>query len=273
MTLKNSFDPDVAKDRCGAYRRRILEISQQVMALHMAGAYSCTELVDAVYNGFMRRDTDGHSPDTFLISKGHGCMIQYVILEDLGVLSREDLDRYCTVDGQLGCHPDYGVPGIEASTGSLGHGLSMAVGMAYAERIRKTDGQIFAVLSDGELQEGSTWEALMMASSFGLTNLVALIDNNDFQSLGRTSETHPSFYPLAEKFESFGWEVAETDGHDSGAIYEAVSGRSGGKPFALIGTTIKGKGVSYMENVPMWHYRSPNKEEYDQAMRELGGGK
>ena len=111
----------------------------------------------------------------------------------------------------------------------------------------------------------------MMASSLCLTNLVALIDNNDFQSLGRTSETHPSFYPLAEKFESFGWEVGETDGHDSGAIYEAVTARSGDKPFALIGATTKGKGVSYMENIPMWHYRSPNKEEYEQAMRELGG--
>ena len=271
MTLQNSFDPGFAAERCAGYRRRILEISQQVMALHMAGAYSCTELTDAVYHGLMHREADGSTPDTFLMSKGHGCMIQYVILEDLGILSREDLDRYCTVDGQLGCHPDYGVPGIEASTGSLGHGLSMAVGMGYAEKIRKTDGRVYCVLSDGELQEGSTWEALMMASSFGVSNLVALIDNNDFQSLGRTSVTHPSFYPLRDKLEAFGWEVAETDGHDSGAIYDAIAQRSGDKPFALIGATTKGKGVSYMENVPMWHYRSPNQEEYEQAMRELGG--
>ena len=122
MTLQNSFDPGLAAERCAGYRRRILEISQQVMALHMAGAYSCTELTDTVYNGLMHREADGSTPDTFLMSKGHGCMIQYVILEDLGILSRKDLDRYCTVDGQLGCHPDYGVPGIEASTGSLGGG-------------------------------------------------------------------------------------------------------------------------------------------------------
>lgn len=273
MTLKNTFAPDAAAARCNAYRRRILDISQQVSALHMAGAYSCTELVDTIYNGLMHRDATGATADTFLMSKGHGCMIQYVILEDLGILSRDDLDRYCTAGGRLGCHPDYGVPGIEASTGSLGHGLSMAVGMAYAERIKKSGGRIFTVLSDGELQEGSTWEAIMMATSFRLSNLVLMVDNNDFQSLGRTSVTHPSFYPLAEKFEAFGWEVAETGGHDSAAIFNATAGRAGDKPFVLIGTTTKGKGVSFMENVPIWHYRSPNKEEYAQALRELGGAK
>ena len=143
-------------------------------------------------------------------------MIQYVILEEMGVLSRRDLDLYCKPEGRLGCHPDYGNPGIEASTGSLGHGLSISVGMALAERGRKTGGVIYTVLSDGEVQEGSTWEAMMMASSLGCANLVAFVDNNDFQSLGRTSETHPSFYPLVEKFEAFGWETAEVDGHDCG---------------------------------------------------------
>src|SRR5207253_6310334 len=152
------------------------------------------------------------------------------ILEAMGVLAREDLDLYCKPNGRLGCHPDYGNPGIEASTGALGHGLSMAVGMALAERGRKTDGVIYTVLSDGEVQEGSTWEAILMASSLKLTNIVAFIDNNDFQSLGRTSETHPSFYPLAAKFEAFGWETAEIDGHDPKAIYEAVTNRGGKKP-------------------------------------------
>ena len=109
----NTFDADAAKARCTAYRKRILDISQQVMALHMAGAYSCTEIVDCIYNGLMVRGDDGASPDTFLMSKGHGCLIQYVVLEDLGVLTRKDLDLYCKVDGKLGCHPDYGVPGIE----------------------------------------------------------------------------------------------------------------------------------------------------------------
>src|SRR5271166_6495847 len=187
MTLSgNGFDTRQARERCRRYRRRILDISQQVGALHIGSAYSCTEIVDCMYHGLMRRGLDGTSPDTFLMSKGHGCMIQYVILEEHGVLRREDLDRYCKPDGRLGVHPDYGNPGIEASTGSLGHGLSMAVGMALAERGRKTDGIIYVVLSDGEVQEGSTWEAVMMASSLGCSNIVAAVDNNDFQSLGRT---------------------------------------------------------------------------------------
>ncbi len=269
MSRRNFFDADAAKKRCLRFRKRIMEVSQQVQALHIGSAYSCTEIVDAIYYGMMRRGADGKSPDTFVMSKGHGCMIQYVILEDLGVLTRKDLDEYCKPEGILGCHPDYGNPGIEASTGSLGHGLSISVGMALAERARKTNGTIFTVLSDGEVQEGSTWEATMMASSFGCSNLVAFVDNNDFQSLGRTSQTHPSFYPVAEKFAAFGWETAEVDGHDSAAIFQAVASRRGGKPLMVIAKTVKGKGISYMENVPIWHYRSPSPKEFEQGMAEL----
>jgi transketolase len=266
----NAFDVKAARARCKRYRRRILDMSQNVSALHIGGAFSCTEIVDGIYNELMRPGrAGGKSPDTFLMSKGHGCMIQYVILEDLGILSRADLDAYCTPHGRLGTHPDYGNPGIEASTGALGHGLSMVVGMALAERGRGTDGVIYTVLSDGEVQEGSTWEAILMASSLKLPNVVAFIDNNDFQSLGRTSETHPSFYPLAEKFRAFCWETVEIDGHDPQAIHHAVTNRSGTKPFMVVARTTKGKGVSYMENVPIWHYRSPNKEEYAKAIAEL----
>lgn len=266
----NAFDLKAARARCKRYRRRILDMSQHVSALHIGGAFSCTEIVDGIYNEFMRPGrAGGKSPDTFLMSKGHGCMIQYVILEDLGVLSKADLDAYCTPHGRLGTHPDYGNPGIEASTGALGHGLSMVVGMALAERGRGTDGVIYTVLSDGELQEGSTWEAVLMASSLKLSDIVAFVDNNDFQSLGRTSETHPSFYPLGDKFRAFGWETVEIDGHDPAAIYRAVTDRSRTKPLMVVAKTTKGKGVSYMENVPIWHYRSPNKAEYKKAITEL----
>lgn len=269
MAPRNFFDADKARERCLRFRKRILDVSQQVQALHIGSAYSCTEIVDAIYFGLMRRGTDGTSPDTFVMSKGHGCMIQYAILEDLGILTREDMDLYCKPNGRLGCHPDYGNPGIEASTGSLGHGLSMAVGMAMAEKGRKSNGTIYVVLSDGEVQEGSTWEATMMASSLGCSNLVAFIDNNDFQSLGRTSQTHPSFYPVAEKYHAFGWETAEVDGHDSSAIFQAVTSRRGDKPMMVVAKTVKGKGISYMENVPIWHYRSPNSQEYKQGVAEL----
>ena len=269
MDLRNSFDARAARARCLRFRRRILDISQQVGALHIGSAYSCTEIVDCIYYGLMRRFPDGKSPDTFVMSKGHGCMIQYVILEDHGVLSKADLDAYCTPHGRLGTHPDYGNPGIEASTGALGHGLSMVVGMALAERGRGTGGIIYTVLSDGEVQEGSTWEAVLMGSTLKLGNIVAFIDNNDFQSLGRTSETHPSFYPLAAKFQAFGWETVEIDGHNAQAVYEVVTNRSGTKPLMVCASTTKGKGVSYMENVPIWHYRSPNKDEYAKAIAEL----
>ena len=267
--VEGTFNIAESKKRCLRLRRRILEISQQVQALHISSAFSCTEVVECIYFHLMRPDGRGGSIDTFLMSKGHGCMIQYVSLEELGILSREDLDRYCTAEGILGCHPDYGTPGIEASTGSLGHGMSMAVGMALAAKGAQKESTIYVVLSDGEVQEGSTWEAFMMASSLGCSNIVAVIDNNDFQSLGRTSETHPSFYPLDEKMSAFGWEVAQLDGHDSQAIYDAVRNRGGEQPLVLVANTVKGRPISYMENVPIWHYRSPNPEEYRQAMEEL----
>src|SRR5664279_97178 len=172
--LRNSFDPAAARTRCRSYRRRILEISQQVTALHVAPAFSCTEITDAIYHGLIRQE-NGADHDVFLMSKGHGCMIQYVILEQRGVLSRQDLDRYCKPNGRLGAHPDYGTPGIAASTGSLGHGLGLATGQAYAEKLKKTDVMIYCVLSDGEFQEGSTWEAMMMAANLKLDNLVAFM--------------------------------------------------------------------------------------------------
>ncbi|MBL8703194.1 MAG: transketolase [Rhodospirillales bacterium] len=268
-TLTNSIDPAAAKARCLKFRRRILDMSQRVSALHIGSAYSCTEIVDLIYFGLMRRKPDGSFLDTFLMSKGHGCMIQYAILEDLGILSRADMDAYCTPGGRLGVHPDHGNPGIVAATGSLGHGLSMVVGMALAEKTSKTGGQIYTVLSDGEVQEGSTWEAVLMASSLGCDNIVAFLDYNNFQSLGKTSDTHPTFYPLVEKFTAFGWESVEAAGHDSKALFEAVTQRKGGKPLMVVARTTKGKGVSYMENVPIWHYRSPNKQEYEQAVKEL----
>jgi transketolase len=265
----SDYDLIASKKRCNRLRRKILDISQNVQALHISSAFSCTEVVEAIYFSLMRKDGDGKFIDHFIMSKGHGCMIQYVALAELEILTEKDLEEYCTAGGILGCHPDYGNPGIEASTGSLGHGAGMAVGMALGAKAKGEDEVIYVVLSDGEAQEGSTWEALMMASSLGCNNLVAVIDNNDFQSLGRSSETHPSLYPLTDKLEAFGWETVEVDGHDNQVIYEAIRARSGTKPFMVIAKTIKGKPISYMENVPIWHYRAPNPEEYKLAISEL----
>lgn len=268
MMVRNSFDAAAARARCLRYRRRILEISQQVTALHVAPAFSCLEMVDVIYHGLMRRD-GAALQDGFVMSKGHGCLSQYVILEDFGILSRTDLDLYCTPKGRLGAHPDYGTPGIEASTGSLGHGMGIATGMAYADRVQGTDRRTYVVLSDGEMQEGSTWEGMMMAANLGLGNLTVFLDLNDFQGLGRTSETHPHFYPVLDKIRAFGWEVAEVNGHDGEALFNAATSLPGRQPGFVVGRTVKGKGVSYMEHVPIWHYRSPNKNEYAQALAEL----
>lgn len=268
--IQGAFDAAAARRRCMQFRRRILDISQHVPALHAAPAFSCVEAVDVIYNGLLRPGAPERTfRDFFLMSKGHGCMTQYVILEALGILSTAELDRYCTPEGILGAHPDRGNPGIEASTGSLGHGMGLAVGMAYAEKLKRSDALIYALLSDGELQEGSSWEGAMMAANLGVDNLLALVDLNDFGGMDRMSKYHTAFYPLREKFESFGWECAAVDGHDAQAIHAAVAGRAGAKPYALLCNTVKGRGVSYMENVPIWHYRSPNKDEYAQALREL----
>jgi transketolase len=264
-----AFDADAERRRCLKLRRRILEMSQTVTALHIAGAFSCLEVVDTVYFGLMHHRKGGEKPDTFILSKGHGSLAQYTVLEELGVIPRSELDRYCKAGGRFGTHPDVGLPGIEASTGSLGHGLGIGMGMALADKVRRDDRVVYVVMSDGEMQEGSVWEAMMLAPSLGLTNLVAFVDLNDFQSLGRTSETHPNFYPVADKVRAFGWEAAEVDGHDPQAIYDAVTRRSNEAPQIVIAKTVKGKGVSYMENVPVWHYRSPNVQEYQQALREL----
>lgn len=267
--IKNSFDNKLAKERCRTYRRRILDISQQVTALHCAPAFSCTEMTNFIYNSKMQRDENGDFKDVFIMSKGHGCMIQYVILEENGFLTKEDLDSYCKPDGRLGAHPDYETPGIHASTGSLGHGLGIAVGQAFAEKIKDTDVNIYCLLSDGEFQEGSTWEAMLMGANLGLKNLVAFMDNNDFTGLERMTEGHPAFYPIAEKAEAFGWETVEVDGHSEEEMFEAFENRKGEKPFLVVCKTVKGKGVSFMEHVPIWHYRSPNAEEYKLAIQEI----
>ena len=263
------FDASASKDRCRRYRKRILDISQTVPALHIAPAFSCLEIVDTVYYGLMNHGEGSRLPDTFILSKGHGAMAQYCVLEERGVLTPAEVSQSGRDGGRLGMHPDVGIPGIEASTGSLGHGLPIAMGMTIADQRMGADRSVFVVMSDGELEEGSVWEAMLLAPSFKLQRLVVIIDLNDFQSLGQISKIHPNFYPMLDKIIAFGWEATEIDGHDPQAIFDAVSRRQSEKPFMALAHTVKGKGVSYMESVPMWHYRSPNREEYERALAEI----
>ena len=264
------------RQRCLQFRRRILDISQRVTALHIASAFSCLEMVDCIYYGLMRRYSNGESPDTFLMSKGHGCMAQYAILEKRGVLPREELDRYCTANGLLGAHPDYGVPGIAASTGSLGHGMAMAVGMAVAERNRAakrgSPGRIYAVVSDGELQEGSVWEAALSAGKHNLSNLTVLVDYNKHQSSSSTNEVQ-NLEPLADKWKAFGFATAEVDGHDLEDVRSVLYSLpiDSKKPTAIICHTVKGKGIPFIENNMEWHHKSQITEQEFQSLYEALG--
>jgi len=238
------------RERCRRYRRRILDLSQHATAMHVAPAFSCIEIIDTIYD-IMRPH------DVFILSKGHGAVALYVILEDRGVLSGIE---------HLGTHPDYGTPGIAASTGSLGHGLAIAVGRAIAA----PKSNVYVLLSDGEMQAGSTWEAMLVAANLRLRNLIALVDNNDFTGLDKISTTWPAFYPLGAKGAAFSWESMTCNGHSWQSIMQRFTMRSGNRPFMLICTTCKGRGVSFMENAPIWHYRSPTVEEYTRAVAELG---
>lgn len=276
-------------ERCRRYRRRILGLSQKVTAMHIAPAFSCLEIVDVIYTELLANEPKS----SFIMSKGHGVVAQYVILEALGILPTATLEAYCKPDGTLGAHPDRGTPGIIASTGSLGHGLGMAVGLALAKRLDAAGGvtrvppaaeavngfptlaeppepgRVYCLISDGELQEGSTWEALMMAANLQLDNLLVFIDNNDWGGLERMTAGFPAFYPLEEKLRAFSWWVDTCDGHNWDDLAHFAHRTQPDRPNVLVCETVKGKGVSFMENHGIWHYRSPNPEEYAKALKEL----
>jgi transketolase len=216
--------------------------------MHVAPAFSCLEIVDDVYRLMLK---DG---DTFIMSKGHGAMAQYVILEDMGLLS---LDDYGTT---LGCHPDLGIPGIACATGSLGHGLGMAVGIAYADPKHK----VYCLISDGELQEGSTWEAILLAP-YLVNNIFLIIDFNGTHSSGRIKE---QMEPLGQKIQAFKWNTFRVPAAPMPRSLRWIPECSIG-PTAVICETVKGFPISYMENNPLWHYRSPTPEEYEKALQEL----
>src|SRR3990167_1395343 len=267
--MAQTFNLQLSKQRCVKYRKAILALSKQVPALHIGPAYSCLEMVDVIYHGLMRRDQQNTYKDTFILSKGHGCAVQYVVLHDLGILSDDDIKNFCLPGGCLGAHPDYGIPGIAASTGSLGHGLGLAVGMSYANKLAQNNANTYVIISDGELQEGSTWEAIMMAANLKLSNLIVFLDLNDRITLEQISTRYPAYYPVVDKLKAFNWYVHEIDGHDAQAVFNAGKNRSDNRPTFVVCHTLKGKGVSYMENAAIWHYRSPNAEEYEQALNEL----
>jgi len=255
-------------------RRSILEMITGSGASHIGTSFSMVELLVVLYESVLDiepDDVEKPDRDRFLLSKGHGCAALYAVLAEFGFIPSEWLDDFYQNGSYLFGHATHKTtPGIEVSTGSLGHGLPMATGMALAAKRTGRKNRIFTMLSDGECDEGSVWEAALFAGHHQLDNMIAIIDYNKIQSLGRTADVL-DLEPFADKWESFGWDVISIDRHDVKAVHEALImvPSSSGKPLCVIAHTIKGKGVSFMENNVLWHYRTPDQNEYEAAMAEL----
>lgn len=264
--------------RALAKRIRIhaLQMTSRGGASHVGSALSMADILAVLYGGVLRVDPSRPAwpaRDRFVLSKGHAGAGVYAALAEAGFFSVEQLFSHCQDGSLFSGHVSHkGIPGVELSTGSLGHGLSVAAGMAYAGKLDGKNHRVVALLSDGECDEGSNWEAVLFASHHRLERLVAIIDYNKIQSLDWVSKTL-NLEPFADKWRAFGWCVLECDGHDHGALNDALSviPKEPGRPTCLIAHTVKGKGVSFMENTVLWHYRSPRGEEFEAALRELQG--
>jgi len=207
--------------------------------------------------------------DSFILSKGHGAMALYVVLEEAGILDPEEVNNVSQSGSSIGGHPDRGVPGVVVASGSLGHGLPIALGIARGKRENGDHGRVYVVMSDGELMEGSVWEGLLLGPSLGISNVTIIIDHNGSISRGEIANVQPNLIPIAPKLAAFGWDVREVDGHDPAALAQVLESATQTAPLAIVARTVKGKGVSYMENQPIWAYRSPTPSEYQRALAEL----
>lgn len=266
---------EIANNLSAQSRIEILGMTHKAGASHVGSALSIIDVLALLYAGQydLLGDTPGSTPnDAFILSKGHAAAALYAILFLKGKISRSDLDNYCADGALLGGHVSHNnVSGVELSTGSLGHGLPYGVGIALAKKLKGQDGLVFVVISDGECDEGTTWESALIANQFNLGNLVVIIDRNRLQSLASTEETI-ALEPLSDKWDSFGWNCRTIDGHAQADLLSAIdSTRKTAKPTCIIAETTKGKGVSFMENTVQWHYKSPNVDEYLRAVKEIRG--
>lgn len=256
-------------------RADALRMVHHAKASHIGTGLSMADILAVLYADVLNVDPahpDAPGRDRFLLSKGHGAAIAYAVLAERGFFPRAWLDTYCDDGSRLGGHiTSHGVPGVEASTGSLGHALPIGTGIALAGKHDESPFRVFVQLSDGELDEGSNWEAILFAPQHRLDNLVAIVDYNKIQSFGSVAEVL-ELHPLAAKFEAFRWAVREVDGHDHDALRDALSSTpwEPGRPSVLIAHTVKGKGISFMEDDLAWHYRSPSDEQLAAALEELG---
>lgn len=267
MTIKE------LKQRSIEYRKRILKYILKANAGHTGGSLSCTDILNVLYNQVLNVSPQNFSSpdrDRYIQSKGHCVEALFVVLADKGFFPEDDLNTLCQYQSHYIGHPTKKVKGVEQNTGALGHGLPISVGTALAAKMDKKDFRVYTLLGDGELPEGSNWEAALSASHYKLDNLCAIVDKNSLQITAPTAEVCNTD-PLDKKFESFGWMVREVDGNDIDALLAVFNQLpfEKGKPSVIIAHTVKGKGVSFMENNLKWHHGVPSKEQYEQAMQEL----
>lgn len=260
---------------CKENRKNILKMVYNAQSGHIGGAMSSVELLTVLYHKCMHicpkwtKSQDFNNRDRFVLSKGHASSILYSVLAQLGYFPKEELLTFRLFGSRLQGHPVPICPGIDVATGSLGQGLSIACGMAMGLRLDKNPAEVFCLMGDGELQEGSVWEAFMHCTHAKLDNIIAIIDRNRLQIDGCT-ENVKSLDNLADKIRAFNWDVIEIDGHDINAIYSAIErAKELNKPVAILANTVKGKGVSFMENNAGWHGKAPNKEDFEKALAEL----
>jgi transketolase len=255
------------------YRKALLQLIKTAKAGHTGGDLSCLDILNVLYNRIMRVSPENFtSPDRdyYIQSKGHCAEALFVVLADRGFFPQSDLQTLNQYGSHYIGHPTRDVNGVEQNTGALGHGLAVAVGIALASKMDRRDNRVYVLLGDGELAEGSNWEAAMTAAHYRLDNLVAIVDRNGLQITGSTEDVC-QLAPLDEKFKAFGFDVRRCDGNDVEALVgtlEQIPFRPG-KPSLVLAKTKKGKGVSFMENVAKWHHRVPTEQEYTQAIAEL----
>lgn len=274
LTNRREVEKFLAKQAALA-RKKILELARIAMGGHLGGGLSMVDVTVALYHHVMNIDPKNPTwdqRDRFILSKGHGAIALDAILAQVGYFPEEKLETFNKLDSPFGMHTNaHSTPGIEHSTGSLGHGLPVAVGMALGARLDEADWRVFCLLGDGELQEGSVWEAFMSAAQYKLGNLVAIIDRNKFSLDGPTEEIM-SLEPLAEKLKAFRWNVLEVDGHNIADIlnvFEELPSPKSESPTVIIAKTNKGQGVSFMVNDSKWHYGAIDSDLEEQAIKEI----
>lgn len=258
-------------------RKEAIKMATRAGTGHLGPALGITDVMWVLYSRHLKYDPKNPSwpdRDRLILSKGHSCLALYAVLAKKGFFDEELLKTYCRqLNTKLGGHPERELPGVEANTGSLGHGFNIGIGMALAAKADRKNYKVYTILGDGETQEGSIWEGAMSAAHFGLDNLVAIVDRNNLQ-VSNFVDKVMNIEPLAEKWASFGWGVREIDGHDYQQIHEALSAVPfiPGKPSVIIAKTVKGKGLPIAENKVEWHHKVPTREEYQEMDKLLGLG-